>query len=201
MKHYAILLMIGIMLLTGCTAQPIFSASFDDGTAVPPELTLTDAYAGVADEDNALRLLVNNEVRGQTGQMLLAADTTLTDYAINTRVRIHSGQLRVWVRADADGCQGYALTIDPTLDTYRLSRATNCVLETLRSSPLLDVRSDEWLDVRMEVRGSRVQVTINGALFYDVEDTTYTSGLPLIQLVNDSTIVAQTEFDHLTLSR
>jgi hypothetical protein len=201
MKFYAILLIAGVMLLTGCAAQSVFSASFDDGTTVPPELTLTDAYAGIADDENALRLLVNNEVRGQTGQMLLTADAALQDYAITTRLRIHSGQLRVWVRADADGCQGYALTIDPTLDTYRLSRATNCVLETLRSSPLLDVRSDEWIDVRMEVRGSRIQVAINGAPFYDVEDSAYATGLPLIQLVNDSTIVAQSEFDHLTLSR
>jgi hypothetical protein len=201
MKWGFLLLLSSAIILTGCSGQTLFSANFDDGAEVPAALTLINAYAGVVDEDNALRLLVNNEVRGQTGEMLLPIDSSITDYGIRSRVRIHSGELRVWVRADQSACNGYVLSVNPTLDSYRISVAENCNLRTLRSTLQIDIRNDEWIDVRLEVRGTRIQAFINDAQFFDVEDSTYSAGLPLIQIVNDSTIVAQAELDQISVQQ
>lgn len=199
MRGLFLLLLSSTLLLTGCGGQAVFSANFEDGTAIPEGVNLVNAYAGVLDRENALRVFVDNDVRGQTAEMLFAANAAVNDYSIVSRLRIHTGQLRLFVRGDERGCSGYVLVIDPTLDTYRLSIAEDCALRTLCSSARIDVRNDEWMDVRLEVRGSRIQAFVNGALFFDVEDATHTAGIPLVQLFNDSTLAAQVEFDNLMI--
>lgn len=198
MRRLSIIVPLMVLVLTACTGS-IFDENFDTITDVPEILVPDDTVLGIVENDGLLRIINMEQGRNLSGYVLLDVETE-TDYSLEARVRINEGIGQFWVRADDDACSGYALVIDPTRNSYRLSTFDeNCSLQTLDDVTKLDLGFDEWIDIRIEARGSRIRGFINGAPLFDIEDETYATGKPLIRLVNETPRTAQIELDTLRL--
>lgn len=193
-----LLLILMIFLMTACGSS-LINENFESSREIPASLTPVDTVLGVSDEDGYLRI-VNIELgRNQSGLVQLDAQGQ-NDYSLETRVRVTEGIGQLWVRADAEECQGYALVIDPTRNSYRLSQVDeNCDLRTVDDVTRLQLNFDTWIDARIEVRGNRIRGFIDGAPLFDIEDDTYTTGQPLIRVVNENPQPAVIELDTLRL--
>ncbi len=147
-----------------------------------------------------LRLIVEEPGRNQNGKLWLNLEEPLADAALEARIRIRSGQARFWLRTDERLCAGYVLTIDPTLERYRLSAVEpDCSLRTLDDRSRMEVNLEEWYDVRFEARGSTISGTIDSVRFFEVTDDTFQSGAVALQAFTDGLAPGQVDVDWLRL--
>jgi len=176
----------------------------DEVLELLPEVLRTEdllmTWAVEEREDGLLRLIVEQPGRNQDGILWLNLDEAQGDAAFSVRANIHAGQMRLWLRTNENLCSGYVLTIDPTLDRYRLSvTEPDCSLRTLEDRRRMNVDLDTWYEVTIEGRGSTISGTVDSVRFFEVTDETYTSGSIALQVYTDGIAPGQIELDWLRL--
>jgi hypothetical protein len=202
------------LLLAACGGEAIFSSEFDtlqqDTTPEDDDLTtLSDLPDGLRGEGlNAqltdqgwLDVSVDTPGRGQTGHLVIEATEGLSDYSVSMRVRLISGEAQLWARSTADVCAGYGLIVDPTNDNYRLSTIDEtCDLQAIDSESRLDVPLQTWHDMQIDVQGDSIRGLVDGVVFFEETDTTYTDGLAAVQLWTDGAVPARLQIDRLSIT-
>jgi hypothetical protein len=199
-------LLLIFLLLTGCGASVLdvtFAGQPDDrpGSAVLPDGLEAVNASAVIGNDEVLRLTLTESTPGESGYLLLAPQTPLDDYTVEARVRLLSGQVRLWARTDSDLCSGYALGINPTTDVYRLDVSSDgCSLNTLDRQTRRRVDLQTWHTLRLEVRGDTVRGLVDGVAFFEATDVTFKTGIAALEVVADIS-GAHLEVDRVSVSR
>ncbi len=206
-RHIAGGLLLIALLLTGCGTSVLdvnfagtSDADTDIHTTLPDGLEAVNASA-VIGNDAVLRLTLTESTPGESGYLLLAPQTPLSDYTVTARVRLFSGQVRLWSRTDSDLCSGYALGINPINDVYRLDVASDgCTLNTLDRQTRRRVDLQAWHTLRLEVRGDTVRGFVDDVAFFNETDATFTTGIAALEVVADLS-GAHLEVDTISVSR
>jgi glycosyl hydrolase family 59 (putative galactocerebrosidase) len=100
------------------------------------------------------------------------------DYAVEVRIKMHSGQFVIWGRVAGSGCGGYQLILDPTAGTLTLQTMnSSCSASNLSSAQNVNVTAADWVTLRLEMDGSQLTGLLNGTSLVTATDTTYTSGV------------------------
>lgn len=196
MKRLFVVLVL-LPLLTACGSNVILSSDFENSDDdILAQLQTTDTVIGIAD-DGYLRVLNTNQGRGQSGYVTVNADVE-SDYSLEANLRVIRGEAQLWLRADADLCSGYVFSLDPTLNAYRLGAVDDeCNLRTVRDRILADLPFNEWTTLHIEAEGKTIRGLVGDVEYFSFEDERYSTGLPLIRLVNEGTRTAQIEIDDL----
>ena len=191
---------ISLLLLLAACSGGVFSDDFND-TMELPSLFQTDTLVAAPDaENNVLHLYVTETGMTESGWLIMQLESDKTDYDVSMRVWVNSGSVRLWARR-TNNCSGYALILDPNLDTYRLSTIdpATCTLQTIDSQATLQVDTERWYDLRITAEGQTVRGYINGVKYFETESDTFPTGFPAIEVVNSRDSVGQVDIDNLTV--
>lgn len=189
------------MLLAACGGGVIFSEKFTDITELP-DIFETDNLVAAPDAINdVLHLIVTQSGLNESGFLYIQLDETQSNYDVTMKVKILSGNVRLWARTQRTGCSGYALVLDPTRDNYRLSGIiqNSCQLETLDTRSQLDVNNEFFYELRIVVNDDVVRGYVDGVKYFEAPADTFPSGIPAIEIVNDRIGVGQADIDILTV--
>ncbi|MCA9913036.1 MAG: hypothetical protein KC496_06790, partial [Anaerolineae bacterium] len=176
-----------LLLLAGCSGgASLLDEEFQEVETLPETLRGVDLVTELLTEGRdtgLLRLIVTQPGRNQNGILWMNLDEAPADSSFAVRGRVRAGQMRLWLRTDENLCSGYVLTIDPTLDRYRLSLAQpDCSLRMLDDRSRMEVNLDTWYEVRIEARGSTIRGFVDTVQFFEVTDETYSSGIPALEV-------------------
>ena len=162
----------------------IFSTEFD---TIPNELILQDAdfneipgQLTPGDGDSALR------IKAADFSTLYYDDNSLTDYALEVRARINSGELLMTVRGGDDFCSGYDFGVYPA-DDYAYLRVTdeNCDTTILADVTGITFLTGEMATLRLEASGNQLTALVDGQVLLSAQDDSYTSGYPTIYFFSE----------------
>jgi len=188
-----------LLMLAACGAA-IISEDFEATTELPPSLRPENLISGIGEDSGLLSLIVAQPGRGQRGRLFLGSENIPSAVSFSARLRIISGRASLWIRSDEAACAGYALTIDPIRDAYRLSTVDeNCDISNFETESRLNVDLNQWFDMRIEAQADTIRGFVDRAKFFEVTDANYTDGLAFIEVITGSDNRGQIEVDSLTL--
>ena len=109
---------------------------------------------------------------------LSLGDAIYTDVALSARLKLvpeRSSQTAGLIFRVQDKDNYYILGLDSLAGRIALSRYAGGRLSDIKDGPA-SVMTDQWLQLRLEARGNRLQGFLNGQLVVDGIDDTYTTG-------------------------
>jgi hypothetical protein len=188
-----------LLLLAACSGG-IFSDDFGDMTELPSLFQMDKLVAAPDAENNVLHLYVTETGLTESGFLTMQLEPDKTDYDVSMRVLVTSGSVALWVRR-SNNCSGYALILDPNLDTYRLSAVdpATCTLQTIDSQSTLQVDTERWYDLRITAEGQAIRAYVDGVKYFETESDTFPTGFPAIEVANSRLSVGQVDIDNLTV--
>ncbi len=91
-----------------------------------------------------------------------------TDYTLKLKIKLEQGTSNVYVRAGhGDGAYGYGVTISKSALTLWKDIDEGITLEGIK----IDLDSNQFNDIQIEVKGNNIRVYVNGNLEIDYTDT------------------------------
>ena len=183
------------LLLLACTGGPAVvprQPRTEDPSARPPWRFDTVASAGLpggampfsgfwgvrADNDAPSPPHVLCENGAAAFAALSLGDAIYTDVALSARLKLvpeRTSQTAGLIFRVQDKDNYYILGLDSLAGRIALSRYAGGRLSDIKDGPA-SVMTDQWLQLRLEARGNRLQGFLNGQLVVDGIDDTYTTG-------------------------
>jgi hypothetical protein len=198
MQRFGLLMV--VLVLAACGSDALIDETFTVERDIPQTLQIDGLIAGIADQEDVLRVIVEDSVIGAAGTITVNTAETLADYSISARVYITQGEAQLWARTDEAGCAGYILSVDPTNGRYRLSLVDeNCDVQTLDSETPIEVLFNQWYNMRLSVQGTTIRGFIDNVEFFNVDDERYAQGLARVRLVSRSVRAGQIDIENITI--
>lgn len=187
-----------MFVVAACSGSALYREDFRDADGLPDTLSVEGLYAGTLVDEPVLRLIVDQQVRGESGYVRLPVNSALSDYSVEVRVRVSAGEMRLWGRTADARRNGYVLILAPTLDTFRLSKVVRPgTLQTMDLQSRLDLEFNEWYTLRLEMNGDTIRGYLNDVEYFEETDTEFASGTAFIEVFTDSLNTAQVELDEI----
>lgn len=171
-------------------AQPLSATEVffeTDFSTLPDELALYDqaeeALEGdivESDGDSVLR------IKAEGYQYLYFTDNSLTDYALEVDLTLHSGIVVLTARSGDGFCAGYDFGVNPAEDFgYLQATDENCDTVTLDNAVNLGLAYGEPFTLRIEAIGSEISASVNGEVVMAGTDNSHTQGYPVLFIFAD----------------
>jgi hypothetical protein len=158
----------------------VYETEFD---AVPDDLVIQyDSGARAAtslqteDGDSFVKLVSSDNIT-----VFVPDSADMTDYVMDVRLRVNSGDFIMTIRSGEELCSGYDFS-DAEGDLYLDVSDENCDSDTIAFPTTLDAAFPvgEWVDLRLAAEGSRIAASVNGQELLVATDDTYAHGMPAI---------------------
>lgn len=170
---------------TASTTEDIFSTEFD---TLPDELMITDSNGNPlsgqltpGNGDSALRIKTSDYA------VVYLDEPSLTDYALEVRARINSGELMLTVRAGQDMCSGYDFGYAPS-DDFAYLRVTDdeCNTTLVEEAYGLGYTLGDEVTLRLEIDDSRLTAYAGGEEFMSATVRAFSEGFPALYLFSET---------------